>query len=53
MSFDFEITPDPEPDEAAAVIAVLEQLIAADGAFDAPRAYTSEWRRAAMAEPAE
>jgi hypothetical protein len=48
---DVEITPEPEPDEAAALIAVLEQVLADAGAYDAPPAYTSRWRQAGLPEP--
>jgi hypothetical protein len=48
---DVEITPEPEPDEAAALIAVLEQVLAEEGAFDPPAAYTSRWRQAGLPEP--
>ena len=49
-AFDFEIEPDPEPDEAAALVAALEQALAEDGAFAAPAALSSEWRAAGTRE---
>jgi len=53
MSLDYEITPDPEPDEAAALIAALERVIAEDGAFAPPRVAASAWRRAGIEEAFE
>jgi hypothetical protein len=53
MSLDYEITPDPEPEEAAALIAALEQAIAEDGAFALPPVEASAWRRAGIREAFE
>jgi hypothetical protein len=50
---EFEIVPDPEPDEAAALMAALDEILADDGTFDPPAAYASRWRRAGVPEPAE
>ena len=44
MSLDYEITPDPEPAEAAAIVAAIERAVAEDGALAAPVA--GAWARA-------
>jgi len=49
---DFDITPEPDPDEAAALIAAIEQALEEDGAFRPPPALTSAWRRAGADEAA-
>ncbi len=36
MSLDYDISPDPEPDEAAALVAAIEQAIAEDQTFAPP-----------------
>ena len=50
---DFDIKPEPEPDEAAALIAAVEQALAEDGAFAPPPAHASAWRRAGAEEAFE
>ena len=50
---DFDITPEPEADEAAALIAAVEQALAEDGALDPPAAHASAWRRAGAEEARE
>ncbi len=47
---DFDITPEPDPDEAAALITAIEQALEEDGAFRPPPALTSMWRRAGADE---
>ena len=47
---DFDISPEPDPDEAAALIAAVEQALADDGAFRPPPELTSAWRRAGADE---
>ena len=47
---DFDISPEPDPDEAAALIAAVEQALADDGAFRQPPELTSAWRRAGADE---
>jgi hypothetical protein len=47
--YEVELTPDAEPDEAAAVIAAVTQL-AAEERVGEPAAYRSAWRRAAALE---
>jgi hypothetical protein len=47
---DFDITPEPSPDEAAAVISAIEQALAEDEAFRPPPGLTSAWRRAGADE---
>jgi hypothetical protein len=49
-AFEYEIDPEPAPDEAAAVIAAVEQALAEDGALEPPRAYRSRWRQLAARE---
>ncbi len=53
QGLDFDITPEPEPDEAAALISAVEQALAEDGAFAPPAAYVSPWRRAGAEEAFE
>ena len=53
MSLDYEIWPDPEPDEAAALIVALEQAISEDRAFAEPAVGSSAWRRAGLDEAFE
>jgi hypothetical protein len=53
QGLDFDITPEPEPDEAAALIAAVEQALAEDGAFAPPAAHASAWRRAGTEEACE
>ena len=53
QGLDFDITPEPEPDEAAALIAAVEQALAEDGAFAPPAAHASAWRRAGAEEARE
>ena len=53
QGLDFDITPEPAPDEAAALIAAVEQALAEDGAFAPPPALTSAWRRAGAEEARE
>ena len=36
MSLDYEITPDPEAEEATAIIAALERAVAEDGTLSPP-----------------
>jgi hypothetical protein len=48
QGLDFDITPEPAPDEAAALIAAVEQALAEDGAFAPPPADTGAWRRAGI-----
>jgi hypothetical protein len=43
---EYEIRPDPEPHEAAAIVAALAQALRDDDAFAPPPAYASPWRRA-------
>jgi hypothetical protein len=43
---EYEIRPDPEPHEAAAIVAALAQALRDDEAFAPPPAYASLWRRA-------
>jgi hypothetical protein len=50
---DFDITPEPTPDEAAALIAAVEQALAEDGPFAPPAAGASAWRRAGSEEACE
>ena len=47
---DFDISPEPDPDEAAALIAAVEQALADDGAFRQPPELTSAWRRTGAEE---
>jgi hypothetical protein len=49
---EYEIRPDPEPDEAAAIVAAVAQALAEDAAFALPAAYTSRWRQAGAVEAA-
>jgi hypothetical protein len=53
QSLDFDITPEPEPDEAAALIAAVEQALAEDGAFAPPAVHAGAWRRAGVEEACE
>jgi hypothetical protein len=53
QGLDFDITPEPAPAEAAALIAAVEQALAEDGAFAPPRADASAWRRAGIDEACE
>jgi hypothetical protein len=53
QGLDFDITPEPEPDEAAALIAAVEQALAEDGAFAQPPGQASSWRRAGLEEAFE
>ena len=53
QGLDFDITPEPEPDEAAALISAVEQALAEDGAFAEPPAHASAWRRAGAGEACE
>ncbi len=53
LGLDFDITPEPEPDEAAALISAVEQALAEDGAFAQPEAHASAWRRAGVEEGRE
>jgi hypothetical protein len=53
QGLDFDITPEPEPDEAAALIAAVEQALAEDCAFAPPPAQASAWRRAGLEEAFE
>ena len=53
QGLDFDITPEPAPDEAAALIAAVEQALAEDGAFGPPPAHASAWRRAGAEEAVE
>ena len=53
QGLDFDIKPEPEPDEAAALIAAVEQALAEDGAFAQPEAHASAWRRAGAEEACE
>jgi hypothetical protein len=48
----YEINPDPEPHEAAAIVAALAQALGDDEAFAPPAAYASRWRRAGAREAA-
>ena len=51
---DYAITPEPTPEERAALIVALERLLARDGgALGAPPAYTSAWRQAGVRENVE
>ena len=48
---DYEITPEPTPEERAPLIVALERLLAQDGeVLAAPPPYTSEWRKAGVRE---
>jgi len=47
---DFDITTEPDPDEAAALITAIQQALQEDGAFRPPTALTSAWRRAGADE---
>lgn len=40
-----QITPDPTPEERAAILAALERMLAGD---DGPAAYRSAWREQAV-----
>jgi hypothetical protein len=53
QGLDFDITPEPAPDEAAALIAAVEQALAEDGAFTPPPELSSAWRRAGAEEARE
>ncbi len=53
QGLDFDITPEPEPDEAAALIAAVEQALAEDRAFEQPRGHASAWRTAGAEEARE
>ena len=53
QGLDFDITPEPAPDEAAALIAAVEQALAEDGAFAQPPAHASPWRRAGAEDARE
>jgi hypothetical protein len=53
QGLDFDIQPEPEPDEAAALIAAVEQALAEDGAFAPPPEHASAWRRAGAEEAFE
>jgi hypothetical protein len=53
QGLDFDITPEPAPDEAAALIAAVEQALAEDGAFAQPPAHASAWRQAGADEACE
>jgi len=48
-----EVSPMPSPDEAAAIAAAVQAMLAAQDGADAdprPAAYRSAWRRAAVRE---
>ena len=53
QGLDFDITPEPAPDEAAALIAAIEGALAEDGAFAPPPELGSAWRRAGAEESRE
>ena len=53
QGLDFEFTPEPEPDEAAALISAVERALAEDGAFTRPESHASAWRRAGVEESCE
>ena len=47
---EYEITPEPTPEEREALIAALERLLAETRVASAPAAHRSAWRRAGIAE---
>jgi len=50
---DFDISPEPSPDEAAALVSAIEQALSEDGAFRPPPGLTSAWRRTGADEVTE